>query len=221
MLPRVLEVEVMDTPEEAAAYDAMDHAEVNARFVADFLAAHGHCRGGTILDVGTGTALIPAALCQADPGARVLAIDLSENMLERARRRVETAGLTDRIALHRVDAKDIGPGYALFEAVISNSIVHHIPEPITVLHEMIRLVAPGGTLFVRDLARPATEEELQRLGDLYAGHEAPAARDLFVASLHAALTVDEVRELLRPLGVPDESVTRTSDRHWTCVWKRP
>ena len=36
-------------------YDAMDHAEVNARFVADFLEAHGACRGGLILDVGTGT----------------------------------------------------------------------------------------------------------------------------------------------------------------------
>ena len=39
MLPRVLEPEVMDSPEEARDYDAMDHAEVNRRFVADFLTA--------------------------------------------------------------------------------------------------------------------------------------------------------------------------------------
>ena len=39
MLKRVLEPEVMDTPEEAIAYDEMDHSEVNRRFVADLLAA--------------------------------------------------------------------------------------------------------------------------------------------------------------------------------------
>ncbi len=39
MLSRVLEPEVMDTPEQASAYDAMDHSEVNRRFVDDVLAA--------------------------------------------------------------------------------------------------------------------------------------------------------------------------------------
>jgi ubiquinone/menaquinone biosynthesis C-methylase UbiE len=221
MLPRVLETEVMDTSEEAAEYDAMDHSEVNARFVADLLAVHGYCRGGTILDVGTGTALIPIALCQADPNARVLAIDLAEHMLTLAQRNVERAGLTSRIALHRADAKVIGPGYGQFEAVVSNSIVHHIPEPSVVLQEMVRLVAPGGTLFVRDLARPDSPEELDRLVLLYAGAESPTARALFAASLHAALTAAEVRELLDPHGLPADCVTMTSDRHWTCAWRRP
>ncbi len=39
MLSRVLEPEVMDTPDEASAYDRMDHAEVNRRFVTDLLTA--------------------------------------------------------------------------------------------------------------------------------------------------------------------------------------
>ena len=81
MLSRVLENEAMDTFEEAVDYDRMDHSAVNARFVADFLKAHGPCRGGEILDIGTGTARIPVLLCQTDPNARVIAIDLSEPML--------------------------------------------------------------------------------------------------------------------------------------------
>src|SRR3954447_22645504 len=84
MIPRVLEPEAMDSPEEVRQYDAMDHSEVNDRFVADFLAAHGACRGGEILDVGTGTARIPIALARADAKARILALDLAENMLARA-----------------------------------------------------------------------------------------------------------------------------------------
>ncbi len=107
MIPRVLEPEAMETAEEVRQYDAMDHTEVNGRFVADFLAAHGPCRGGEILDVGTGTARIPIALAQADPQARIVALDLSENMLEQARINIAAAGLLSRIRCHKGDAKSL------------------------------------------------------------------------------------------------------------------
>jgi ubiquinone/menaquinone biosynthesis C-methylase UbiE len=220
MLPRVLEPEAMDTPEETRDYDAMDHAAVNAQFVADFLAAHGPCRGGELLDVGTGPARIPIALCRADPHAWVLGIDLAEHMLQCARRNVAEAGLSGRIRCQRADAKVLPYPEGTFEAVLCNTIVHHIPEPARVLAEMARVVAPGGTLFVRDLARPDTAEDVARLVEQYAGAESPAARALFEASLHAALTLDEVRGLVQMLRRPEEGVTMTSDRHWTWVWKR-
>jgi ubiquinone/menaquinone biosynthesis C-methylase UbiE len=217
MLPRVLEPEAMDTPEEARDYDAMDHSEVNARFVADFLDAHGPCRGGEILDVGTGPARIAIALCLADPSARVLAVDMAEAMLDRARRNVAEAGLAGRIACARADAKALPWPVGRFEAVLSNTIVHHIPDPAPALAEMARLVAPGGTLFVRDLARPDSVADVDALVATYAGDESPAARALFDASLRAALTVPEVQAIVRALGLPAEGVAMTSDRHWT--WK--
>jgi len=220
MIPRRLEPEVMDTPEEARDYDAMDHSEVNARFVADFLAHHGPCRGGPILDVGTGTALIPIALCRADPAARVVAVDLAASMLEVARRNVAEAGLGDRIALRLADANARDDLADAHEGVISNSIVHHIPEPLQVLDAMVRAVAPGGTLFVRDLARPDSLEELDRLVAQYAGSEGAHARAMFEASLHAALTVEEIRGLVMALGLPADGVVMTSDRHWTWAWTR-
>jgi ubiquinone/menaquinone biosynthesis C-methylase UbiE len=221
MLTRVLEPEAMDTPEEARDYDAMDHRGVNARFVADFLEAHGPCRGGEVLDVGTGTAQIPLALCAADPSARVLGIDLAAAMLDLGRANVAGAGLADRVRLALGDAKALGLVAGSFEAVISNSIVHHIADPLPVLSEMARMVAPGGTLLVRDLARPGTEAEVAHLVASYAGGEPPRARALFEASLHAALTLPEMRDLVRALGLPDDGVTMTSDRHWTWVWRRP
>jgi ubiquinone/menaquinone biosynthesis C-methylase UbiE len=217
----VLEPEAMDTAEEARDYDAMDHAAVNARYVADFLEWHGQCRGGEILDVGTGPARIPIALVLADPAARLLGIDLAEHMLETARSNILQANVADRVRLAAADAKGIAYPDQTFEAVISNTIVHHIPDPAPALCEMARVVAPGGSLFVRDLARPETAAEVAHLVRTYASNEAPAARALFEASLNAALTVEEVRDIVRGAGMPPDGVAMSSDRHWTWRWRRP
>src|SRR5947207_183966 len=81
-LVRVLEPEVMDTPEEARDYDAMDHSAVNRLFVDDLLAAGvvpataDDQPVAEILDLGTGTALIPIELCRRCADCRVMAVDL-------------------------------------------------------------------------------------------------------------------------------------------------
>ena len=222
MIPRILEPESMDGPEEVAQYDAMDHRAVNDVFVADFLAAHGPCRGGEVLDIGTGTARIPIALALADPKARIIGFDLAPAMVERAQRNVAEAGLTDRIGFILGDAKDPAAlGDALYEAVISNTIVHHIPDPASAFRVMIERLAPGGTLFIRDLYRPDDQETLAALVQRHAGAESPGARELFRASLHAALTVAETATLCAEVGLPTDCVRMTSDRHWTIVWTRP
>jgi ubiquinone/menaquinone biosynthesis C-methylase UbiE len=223
MIPRVLEPEAMDTAEEVRQYDAMDHAEVNARFVADFLAVHGPCRGGEILDVGTGTARIPIALAQADAKARILALDLAQTMLDRAAINIAEAGLSDRIRCLLGDVKGLDRvlGSLRFEGVISNSIIHHIPHATPALAALVARVAPGGTLMVRDLARPESHEEVARLVALYAGNETVEARRLFEASLNAALTLHEIQTLTQELGLPKSCMTMTSDRHWTLIWHRP
>ncbi len=219
----------MDTEQEARDYDAMDHAEVNARFCDDLMAMEPPL--GRVLDVGTGTALIPIELCRRYVECVVDAIDLATHMLAVAHRNVARAGLGDRITIARLDAKATGWPAARFEIVMSNSIVHHIPEPGTALAEMYRLVKPGGLLFVRDLERPATAARVAELVDLYAPVPARASpesramherqRALLEASLHAALTADEVRALVAPLGIPGSAVETTSDRHWTLAYTKP
>src|ERR1041384_5288624 len=175
-LKRVLEPEVMDSAEEAADYDAMDHAEVNRRFVDDLLAAirnsefriqnseNENASSGKsafcilnsaldVLDLGTGTALIPIERCQRFADCRVMAADAAVSMLELARYNIEVNNLTSRIELAHVDAKKLPFRDAMFDVVMSNSIIHHIPEPIHVLRESVRVTKPGGLLFFRDLLR--------------------------------------------------------------------
>jgi ubiquinone/menaquinone biosynthesis C-methylase UbiE len=238
MLERVLEPEVMDTAEEARDYDAMDHAEVNRRFCEDFLAfatadgrpLFGASAPARVVDFGTGTALIPIELCSRATGFGVVAIDLAEHMLSLAQLNVKRAGLAERVLLERVDAKGTPYEDGAFGGTISNSIVHHIPEPALCLAEMWRVTARGGVLFVRDLHRPDSAAEVARLVALYGG-EAPAdpalvrsfenQRELFRASLHAALTTAEVAAMAAPLGIPAAAVRMTSDRHWTLAYEKP
>jgi ubiquinone/menaquinone biosynthesis C-methylase UbiE len=219
MLSRILEPEVMDSADEAREYDAMDHGPVNRLFVADFLSLPRP--EGMVLDVGTGTAQIPVELCRQCSEARVRAIDLAGHMLQRAALNVERAGLTGRVLLQTCDAKQMPFSANTFAAVISNSIVHHIPEPIEVFREMVRVAAPGGRLFIRDLLRPTTTLELRHLAACYAGEASPHARSMFEASLAAALRVGEVRDIVASLGFPAETVARTSDRHWTWSAVKP
>ncbi|MCA9038725.1 MAG: class I SAM-dependent methyltransferase [Planctomycetaceae bacterium] len=219
MIPRVLEPEVMDDAEEAREYNEMDHSEVNQVFVTDLLWEVAQCgldETLRVLDVGTGTALIPIELClQATESHQIIAIDLAEEMLKLARKNVEEAGLENQVELKLVDAKGLPEELGLFDLVMSNSIVHHIPEPGPVLGEMYRALKPGGFLFVRDLLRPAHEKELEQLVELYAGEESPRARQLFTDSLRAALTLKELDALCHEAGIDRFTLKATSDRHWT------
>ena len=222
MLTRVLEPEVMDDVTEAHAYDALDHAEVNRQFVDDLLAT-GALRG-ELLDLGTGTALIPIALMRRlgkDADLRVTAIDASLAMLDVAQANLELADLVGRLWLEQCDAKALPFDDDRFAIVISNSLVHHVADPIGPLREAHRVTAPGGRLFFRDLLRPEDEQQLAQLVATYAGDADDCQRRLFADSLRAALRLDEVRALVAEFGAPVTSLAATSDRHWTWSYTKP
>ena len=217
MLQRVLEPEVMDSEAEARDYDAMDHGQVNRLFAADFL-AHLQTLGITdpvILDVGTGTAQVPIELCRQDQTIRVVAIDLARHMIDLAQRNIAAAGLADRIRAQLCDAKGLPFPDSSFAAVMSNSIVHHIPDPRRVIAEIVRVVQPGGAIFLRDLLRPESDAAVNRLVRTYAGDANAHQRQMFEDSLRAALTLDEMRDLVTAPGFDAGTVKQTSDRHWT------
>ncbi len=238
MLTRRLEPEVMDTVEDAHDYDTMDHSAVNRVFVEDLLTfrrrTHESSDGNlstsateeiafpflNVLDVGTGTALIPIELCRHEATCRITAIDLAAEMLKLADINIARANFVSRIQAEQIDAKRLPYGMDAFDAVISNSIVHHIPEPRAVFSEMLRVLCPDGVLFVRDLLRPQSLAEVDYLIATYAGQENAHSQQLFRDSLHAALSLSEVCELAVACGISASAVQQTSDRHWTLAWQQ-
>jgi ubiquinone/menaquinone biosynthesis C-methylase UbiE len=228
MLVRTPETEVMNDPCEARAYDDMDHGAVNRAFVDDLLASGLLDQGPVdkqadtsfILDVGTGTALIPIELCRRFENCQVIASDAATCMLEIARISVAIGLCEHRIQLHHGDGKQLEYSDDLFDGVMSNSWLHHLPQPGQGLSEMWRVCKPGGWLFTRDLFRPASEEQVEQLVQKHAQHETLENQQLLRQSLHAALSLDEARELATHLGVPGDAVQATSDRHWTLAARK-
>jgi ubiquinone/menaquinone biosynthesis C-methylase UbiE len=230
MLPRVLEPEVMDSAEDAHEYDAMDDAGVNEVFVDDLVRAltdwslrrpvQAGVQALKVLDLGTGTAQIPVELVRRAPNLEVVALDAAERMLDVARANIVAANLYDRIDLFLADAKELPFNSCSFPVVISNSIVHHIPEPRGAIAEAVRVTASDGLLFHRDLARPESEPALNRIVATYAADANDYQRKLFAESLHAALTLEEMRELVASFGFAPDTVKMTSDRHWTWVARK-
>ena len=235
MLERTLEPEVMDSEQDAVEYNRMGNRAVNETFVDEFLAflKAQNCRLRTgkdpsfdeledspeiiasLIDVGTGTALIPIEMCQRDCEIRIMAIDLAVNMLDLAIQNIDQASCRHSIQLSDVDAKDMCFEAGMFDAVISNSIIHHIPDPSLVVQEMIRVTRDDGAIFVRDLMRPDSAAEVDSLVEKWAGTESDYSRRLFRDSLHASLTLEEMRKLVADCDVSPETVSATSDRHWT------
>lgn len=216
MLERILEPEIMDSLEDAAEYEAIDNAKVNAEFVRFFTAEVGF-NGGRVLDLGTGPADIAIAIAEASSEAQVTGLDLGSFMMKAARRRVAASPARDRITLVEADAKATGFASESFDFIICNSLVHHIPDPRQLFAEVVRLLAPGGGLFLKDLRRPASLAELRALVATYAANDTPYQRELFHNSLHAALLPEEVAEVARSAGLLDAVLTTPSDRHWQLV----
>jgi ubiquinone/menaquinone biosynthesis C-methylase UbiE len=136
-------------------------------------------------------------------------------MLERARQNVRQFKLDERIRIDKANARAMSYLSASFSAVMSNSIIHHIPEPRDAFSEIVRVAAPGASIFVRDLMRPADLAALNNLVAAYAGDANAHQQKMFGDSLHAALALDEVQTLVAAHGFDSATVRQTSDRHWT------
>lgn len=213
MMERVLEPEVMDSLTEAIEYDAMDFTEINTAFA--FMAIALGPPQGIILDAGTGPGRIPVLICKMRPKWQIIAIDAAQNMLKVAAQHVQEANLQSSISLELVDAKSLPYEDGHFDMVISNSLVHHLPNPLPFFKELKRVVKSNGAIFIRDLIRPENAQIMNALVDSIGEEYDEYQKKLFRDSLHAALTLDEVNQLISEVGLQQVKVYQSSDRHWT------
>ena len=100
------------------------------------------------------------------------------------------------------------------DAIISNSLVHHVPNPFQFWYALKQLAKPGAPVLVMDLLRPESIEETQALIDQYAADEPEQLRLDFYNSLLAAFAEDEVAAHLAEMNLSRLLIDVPDDRHW-------
>lgn len=206
----------MEEWDQVRAYAAADFSEPHQHFVDLFCARlAAKSLSGVILDLGCGAADISMRLVRALPDCVVRGIDGSAPMIELGRAAVAAAGLTARVELFRarlgLDALSFSRE---FVAVVANSLLHHLQDPMLLWHFLARHALPGTKIFIMDLLRPDTELRARDLVAQYAANEPVVLQRDFFNSLCAAYRLDEVGAQLREAGLSGLSVSVVSDRHW-------
>jgi 2-polyprenyl-3-methyl-5-hydroxy-6-metoxy-1,4-benzoquinol methylase len=212
-MDRVLEPELMDDPEQALVYARADFEKENQGFVDRFREYFPEFTEGHILDVGCGPGDIPVRFSRALPSCRITGVDASEPMIGLAGVAVKQAGLAGRITFccERFQAVSlVEPA----DAAVSNSLLHHVPNPLQFWYRLRQLVKPGSPVLVMDLLRPDSPEEAQVIVDRYAAKEPEILRRDFYRSLLAAFTEDEVAAQLAEMNLSRLIVDVVDDRHW-------
>ena len=212
-MQRVPEPELMDEQEQAAAYAAADWSEAHEKVPAHFRDRFRAFTGGRVIDLGCGTADVTIRFARAFPNVAILGVDGSETMLSFGRRAVRDAKLDSRITLEKRYLPDAAIETGTFDAVISNSLLHHFADPLLLWRTAARCVKAGAPVMLVDLVRPPDHETATRLVKEHAEGAPPVLERDFTASLHAAYRVDEVRQQLVAAGLAHFNVEQVDVLH--------
>ena len=109
---------------------------------------------GRILDVATGTGDRAIAMARRIPDVQVLGVDLSEQMLAVARRKIEARGLDGRIVLDRGDAERLAVADASVDVATVAFGVRNFGDLGAGLRELARTIKPGGKVVILEFSRP-------------------------------------------------------------------
>src|SRR5262249_12238372 len=105
---------------------------------------------------------------------------------------------------HQADACSLPYAEAAFDAVISNALLHHLRRPQEALREMVRVLRPGGLLFVRDSLRQPDATKIVKI----------LRRSTLPGAFPVSLTLKQAQLLAKEAGLPAEWVQPAGPRHW-------
>jgi SAM-dependent methyltransferase len=119
-----------------------------------------------VFDAGCGPGLVSEALLEA--GNRVVGVDLSSEMITRARQRCSRFGDRVQFVQGSIYEQDLGTS---FDSVVSRYVLHHVQDPDAFVRRQVELLAPGGQLVLSDHttdpdpARAAWHQSIERARD--------------------------------------------------------
>lgn len=219
-MDRTPEPELMTEDEQASAYAQADFAEPHENFVTLFKQTFpGITMQGSVLDLGCGPADVSIRFANHFPECSITGIDGSQAMLNYGVEAVKLADLEQRIQLLNVHLPFQQPPLESYQAIISNSLLHHLKNPMDLWQTVTNLGSAGTCIFVMDLMRPRSEQAARDLVETYASDEPEILQRDFYYSLLSSYTIDEVEDQLYKMGLIQFNVRPVSDRHMI-IWSQ-
>ena len=156
--------------------------------------------GETVLDLGSGGGIdVILSARRVGPTGRAFGLDMTDEMLELARRNADEAGVSNAIFLKGMIEEVPLPAHSV-DVVISNCVINLSTDKAAVLTEIARVLRPGGRVGVSDVVAEDRLTPAQR-----------AERGTYVGCIAGALSQSEYEEGLRAAGFADVEVTFTHE----------
>ena len=211
-MQRILEPELMEDALQVAAYANADFNKPHNDFVQRLKSLIGNpAFTGKALDLGCGPGDISRRFAKTFPSCKIDAVDGSKPMIAFA---IQATKAELQTRLHFIHGKlpDTVLPDSHYDIIFSNSLLHHLPDPL-VLWQVIKQYATSGTrIAVMDLLRPRRPYMAKTLVEMYAANEPKILQQDFYNSLLAAFTLDEIDGQLAEAGLA-LTAKRISDRH--------
>ena len=182
------------TPDELASLPA--DAVVNSFGCGNPLAHVELGEGEVVVDLGSGAGIdILLAGKRVGPSGRVIGIDMTDEMIERARANIAESGVT-HVEVRKGIIEELPVDSSSADWVISNCVINLSPQKDRVFAEIARVLRPGGRMLVSDIVVESLPEAARKSQALYSSCVAGAiSEEAYVSGLREAGMVDvEVRE---------------------------
>jgi len=200
-------------PETVSAYAGADFDEPHSYFIT-LLKERLHVKsiGGLALDLGCGPGDITFRFASEFSDIIVHSIDGSAEMINYANKLLSSKNtLKERIIFIQSMLHEYSP-HSQYEFIISNSLLHHLPDPMKLWESIKKYSKTGTSVFIMDLCRPKSLVEAERLTKTYTKGEPEILKKEFYNSLLSAFELLEIKKQL-DIASLDLSVEKVSDRH--------
>ena len=144
--------------------------------------------GEVVLDLGSGAGMDAfLAAREVGPAGRVIGVDMTPDMLERARENARAAGVTN-VEFRLGEIERLPVADASVDLVISNCVINLSPDKPAVFAEAFRVLKPGGRMVVSDLVlKQSLSEDVRHSVEAYVGCVAGASLQTeYLAMMRAA-----------------------------------
>lgn len=112
--------------------------------------------GGAVLDAGTGPGILLVELARLRPDLQLSGVDLSGDMVAAAARNLAEFG--ERASARHGDVTDLPFPADSFDIVVSSLSLHHWDHPEAAAPELVRVLRPGGRVYIYDVRRAPFDE---------------------------------------------------------------